>query len=98
MTQSPHLLSEIRMRKSAEFSRLSEEYSNILDVKAKWWNEYGLTISEEKSHTLAERMWKITPAGTEEQKLKLKMTALTTEMNAISSHLRVKESEARQIF
>lgn len=85
------------MRKAAEYARTSEEYVQVLDECAVWWKEYGFALAEKESMALAERTWKVTEGGLREAKLKLKMKALEKEQNSIASHLRVLDTEARNI-
>lgn len=95
--QTPNELSEIRMRLSAEYARATEEYANVLDECAIWWKETGFPLAETESMAHAERMWKVTEGGLKEAKLKLRMRALEKEQNAIASHLRVLDTEARNM-
>lgn len=93
--QTPSELSEILMRQSAEFGKLSDDLSEILEVKAKAWMAIR---ANQKSDTSAEREWGASDLGIKEMKLKLSLKALEKKMSAIRAHIRVKESEARNLF
>lgn len=82
------------MRKSAEYAHFSEQLGDILETKANLW----VGIREEtKSDKQADKAWDATPDGIQEMRLRLRLKALEKEMSAISSHLRVLDTEARNL-
>lgn len=93
--QSPGQLTEILMRQSADYGRLSDELSEILEVKAKAW----MAIRENhKSDKQAEQEWQAQELGIKEMKIKLKLKSLEKSMSAIRTHIRVRETEARNLI
>lgn len=92
--QTPHELAEIKMRKSAEYSRLSEQLGEILEVKAKAWESIRTGCTSDKQ---ADQKWNSSEHGIKEMKIRLQLKSLEKEMSSISTFLRVLDTEARNL-
>lgn len=93
--QTPHELTEILMRLSADFGKKSDELGEILTLKASRWIELR---KENKSDTATERAWQATDEGIKETKLKLDLKSLEKKMSAIKTHLKVLSDEAHSLY
>ena len=92
---SPHSMAEYRVILSAHHSRLDELLITILSRKPTIWNTLRPNL---KSDTAANRAYEATEDGLEEMKLRHQMKNITLMIGALSSMLRVKESEAKNQF
>jgi len=83
------------MRKSAEYANYAEQLGEILVLKPQWWKDNRDKYTSDKQCEMA---WALTEDGVTEIRLKMKMKSSEKEMNAIASHLRILEAEARNII
>lgn len=92
---SPGELSKILLILSAEYSRKTEDLTGILGKKATAWPRLR---EDAKSDKQADKAWDAGIEGRLETSLKLELKSLEKLMSAIKSHLRIKETEARNMF
>ena len=95
MNLDPHKIAEERMELAGEYSRLTEQLGNILEVKPTLWNELRKGT---KSDTSADRMWEGTPKGIEEMKIKGRLRSIEKELSAKKSYLDVLINESHNNF
>jgi hypothetical protein len=92
---SPHMLADLRMELSAEFTKRTVALNEVLLHKPAIWN----TLREAaKSDVQAERHWQATPDGLQETTLKNELKALEKVMSAVRGLLEVFTAEARNLM
>lgn len=92
---SPHMLADLRMELSAEFTKRTVALNEILMRKPAIWN---VLRAEAKSDTSAERAYQATPDGLQETTLRHELKALEKVMSAVRGLLEVFNSEARNLM
>ena len=92
---SPHMLADLRMELSAEFTKRTVALNEILMTKPAIWNALRLDL---KSDTATERIWQATPDGLQETTLRHELKALEKVMSAVRGLLEVFNSEARNLM
>lgn len=92
---TPHLLAEKRYQLSVQYGQYSSQLEEVLQIKTIRWLEIRKGTKSDKS---ADRIWESTPEGWQETKLRMIMKAVEKEMSGISTLLRVKENEARNVY
>ncbi|MDD5068992.1 MAG: hypothetical protein PHN89_05370 [Candidatus Pacebacteria bacterium] len=93
--QSPQLAAELRIELSAKYSRECGRLEEILKVKPKIWLEMRKNT---KSDTSATRNWEGSELGTEEMIIRLRLKRLEKLISCLTSFLKVKENEAKNIY
>ncbi len=93
----PGELADLKMQISAEFARVSGLLERILRMKPSAWLEIRQR-EEIKSDKMADRIWESTAAGLAEVSYKMQMKGIEKVLSAISTRLRIYESEARSHF
>lgn len=91
----PVRLSEILLHFSAQYSAKGDELQQLLTLKVAAWPELRKESGSDKQ---ADKAWDATANGIMEMGLRLQLKSLEKLMSAIKSHLRVKETEARNMF
>jgi hypothetical protein len=92
---TPGELSEILMHLSADYAHKTTDFTTVLMKKAKAWPKLR---GRKESDKQADKAWDATLEGRLETSLRLELKSLEKLMSAIKSHLRVKETEARNQF
>lgn len=92
---TPGELSEILMHLSADCAHKTTDFAHVLAKKATAWQALRAAHESDKQ---ADRAWDATLEGRLETSLRLELKSLEKLMSAIKSHLRVKETEARNQF
>lgn len=92
---NPHEKAEKREVLAAEYARMSEELSDIEELKAHVWPEMREKASSAKETDL---LWLQTANGKKENRLKHQMKANIHQQNALSSSLKVAADEARGLY
>jgi len=90
----PGDLAEYRLWLAAEYGYLSEKLSQILKEKPERWLEIRQR-SDTSSDKIADRLWETTDSGKEETTLKISLKTIEKLSSAISSRLKMYETEAR---
>jgi uncharacterized membrane-anchored protein YhcB (DUF1043 family) len=92
---NPGTLAEYRVLLSGKYSRAAEMLSNILkDKPAKW-----LELREKhKSSKETDMAWEMTEEGKKENELRFTCKRIDKMTSAISSLLRVREGESRNLY
>ncbi|MCP3684601.1 MAG: hypothetical protein GY861_18190 [bacterium] len=91
---SPGDLAEYRLRLAAEYGYHSEQLSQILKAKPQDWLEIRQR-SNIKSDKIADRLWEMTEMGQQEMSLKMTLKTIEKVSSAISTQLKMYETEAR---
>jgi hypothetical protein len=92
---SPGELSEVLMHLSADYAHKTMELTEVLGEKATAWPRLR---EDRESDKQADKAWEASIQGRLETSLRLELKSLEKLMSAIKSHLRVKETEARNMF
>lgn len=92
---TPSEAAERRYQLSVEYGTLSEELEAILLLKTDKWRELRV---DTKSDTSADRVWDATEWGKKEIKLTMAMKRNERESSALSSLIRIKEGEAKNLW
>jgi hypothetical protein len=85
-------LSAILMFLSADYSRKTDEFVQVLGRKAEVW---ALLRKRAESDKQADKAWEATINGRLETSLRLELKSLEKLMSALKTHLRVRETEAK---
>lgn len=93
--QSPQLAADLRVTLSAKYSRECGRLEEILKVKPKIWLEMRETT---KSDTSCNHKWDGSELGTDEMVIRLRLKRLEKLISSMSSFLKVKENEAKNIY
>jgi DMSO/TMAO reductase YedYZ molybdopterin-dependent catalytic subunit len=80
---------------SAQYAEKSDDFTAVLGKKADTWPRLR---EQHESDKQADRAWDATIEGRLETPLRLELKSLEKLMGAIKTHLRVKETEARNQF
>lgn len=91
---SPADLADKRVTLSALLSRACGELEEILAIKPAKWSAMRKDLSSDKSTTNA---WDATEDGIKEMRLRSSMKRMSVLISAISSLLRVRELEAKNL-
>lgn len=92
---SPNDIASARVTLSAEHSRLDEKLVEILSRRPAIWNSMRMS---QKSDTATNNIWAGTADGLEEMKIRHRQKSIILMIGALSSMLRVKEAEAKNLF
>jgi len=91
----PSTIADQSIGLAEEYSRLSDELSEILKVKpAEWIKLRG----ENKSDTSTDRAWEFTEQGNRETIIKIKLKALEKMLNANTSKVYTENNKARNNY
>lgn len=88
----PHALAEEKLTISGEYERLSEQLSEIDILRPAIWIEIKKDCKSDKE---ADMKWDMTEMGKEEIKIRARLKWIDKRTSAISSMLRVLETEWR---
>jgi len=91
---SPHILAEYKVKIAGWYSFYSEKAENIMARRPVVWNELREAVKSDKS---ADRAYEGTEDGIELMRLTMLLKRLDKMTSSISSLLRLKELEARNI-
>lgn len=92
---SPGELSEIQLHLSADYAAKALELQEVLTLKAAKWQELRESKGSDKQ---ADKAWDATTEGIAEMGLRLQLKLTEKLMSSIRAHLRIKETEARNMF
>jgi hypothetical protein len=92
---TPGELSAILMFLSADYARKTADFTAVLGKKADAWPRLREARESDKQ---ADKAWDATLEGRLEMSLRLELKSLEKLMSALKSHLRIKETEARNMF
>jgi hypothetical protein len=92
---NPGELSEQLMYQSAEYSKYTEELTDVLRNKSVVWMEMRKRSTSDKQ---TDREWDSTVEGMMEMSHRLRLKALEKSMSAIRTRLRILEGEARNMY
>lgn len=92
---TPGQLSATLMYLSADYARKTEELQKLLVKKVAAWPQLRLLTGSDKQ---ADKAWDATPDGIAESSLKLQLRSYEKLMSALRTHLRNKETEARNMY
>lgn len=92
---SPHTLAEYRIILSGKYSRAAELLSNILKDKPVKWLELREKYKSSKETDMA---WEMTEEGKKENEFKFMLRRIDKMTSAISSLLKVKSDEVRNLY
>ena len=92
---SPGELSQTLIFLSAEYSKKSDEFAQVLGMKASEWPKLR---EKHESDKQADKAWDAMIEGRSEMILRLELKNLAQLMSSIKAHLRVKDAEARNQF
>jgi hypothetical protein len=92
---TPSEAAEKRYQLSVEYGNLSEELEAILLRKTDQWRALR---TDTKSDTAADRIWDATPDGKREIHLTMSIKRNEKESSALSSLIRIKEGEAKNLW
>jgi hypothetical protein len=92
---TPGELSEVLMHLSADYAHKTADLTTVFGKKADEWQKMRKKRGSDKQ---ADKAWDATLEGRLETSLRLELKACEKLMSAIKSHLRVKETEARNMF
>jgi hypothetical protein len=92
---SPGELSEIQLHLSADYASKAMDLQEILALKAARWPELREIKGSDKH---ADKGWDATSEGIAEMGLRLQLKSLEKLMSSIKAHLRIKETESRNLM
>ncbi len=93
--QSPQLAADLRVELSAKYSRECGRLEEILKKKPTIWLDMR---SKCKSVTETERMWEASEMGTDEMVIRLRLKRVEKLIGAMTSYLKVKEGELKNLY
>jgi hypothetical protein len=88
----PAELTIILMELAADYSRKTDEFIQVLGRKAEVWAQLRERVESDKQ---ADKAWEATINGRLETSLRLELKSLEKLMSALKTHLRVRETEAK---
>jgi hypothetical protein len=92
---TPSEIAEKRYILSVEIGILSEELEGILTKKPSIWSDLRKSTKSDKS---ADREWECTSLGIREMQCRMQMKQKQVAISSLSTLLRVKEMEAKNLW
>lgn len=91
----PHQIAEDRMTLSEEYSRLSDELGDLMELQAVYFNT---ERTNHKSDKATERAFDTTPSGIRANRIKLRLKAIEKELSATNTYLRLLENQGKNLY
>lgn len=92
---NPHELAEKRVNLAGEYSRKTEQLSDLLALRPMLWTAIRKGTQSDKA---ADRAWEGTEEGIREMRLRNELKSMEKEMSAIRTMLEVLQGEARNQY